>query len=1200
MHEEDEDWSRVINMTPPTECNNQTQCMTLLCVVYACTLSFCCHGSFYPYPSSCFNRYFVSHVHDANHSHHLFFTFSPLRYLVSPSNIWNPQRRYDCPTGYHWMTTTEAEAIFLTPQDTYRRSNWHSNAHAEIELRHGRQGYTDYDTDEYSLDTSVEDGSLYFNPEPFTYAGQCGWIGARYSKSQSLQNVSVTRRRFRFADSVTTGAYKDSLAIDSLRPSYDPVGQFEVNEFAGIVCLANHHTTNTSTTSTTARGSGNSELWRTDGTVENTARVWDISPVTGSHPKYLASCGGFLYFAATTTTEGEELWRLPTETENSKQIPELITLPGIVTRKGLGKPYPQEKEVSGGIYPGATSSHPSHLVCSDDSNGVLMFSATNPHIGRELYILSPLDSTYYTLHGIDINKGTTGSNPLNLAVSNIATPSGFIMFAATDLSLGTELYRSDGTDSGTYLVSDINSGASASYPKYLTYFSQTSRFYFQADDGVHGVELWSSDGTSSGTAIIRDISQGTRSSNPSFLTVMSLFVNGVTKEFLYFTATDGLRNNYLQGGEISKKLKLDSQQLWVSDGSFTGTVRAFDHAKDDFFIDRKSMNAAWPARLGIFNPATESKEYRKQSSFLYITSSIGDYDHNIISPKGGLDSGLIITSGSSSSISAERISGYQVTQALTIIDLDTHSTTQNVSLTLHVDKGLLITPTVISDSITDNTPFPLKVLIVESDENARQLLLNAFLAPAIREMVLVTILGNGKEALDLISSSSFAAATSTIDQKNNEEGFDLLITSINLNPKNTYTSPTSTSQLWDGLALTRQLRHFNYNLTIVTLAENNELIPANEAESLLSGADYFFFKPPAENVKTPATLNREIKLKQQADYAKLASQILTTVTRVTRVFNITATCSTENLACLEENRVLAAQQLSNFSMSSLSIGDTLQIEGSASEVNEIMKKLFFFAPLGAKSTGAVSMTVTASNPFTNTSSSRSVYDARTQGALGGCGLQSSLLAVQSSVEYYPAYPTGLPYNSKPSTPTQEEMLGLCNINNNRSLLTTVRSIDLYVTAVNLPPTVTFPTSITTPTQVTVDTPLTLPAITLADNDSETGASTISSKNQVTLPNYALILSTTGLGRITLVNRPQAVVITSGTGYRDRFISLLGSLATLRATVAAAHVRYECLAADGCFASVTDAIIVTLNDLGNYGLGGPMTGGDTLSVTVIAA
>ncbi len=57
-------------------------------------------------------------------------------------------------------------------------------------------------------------------------------------------------------------------------------------------------------------GNTDAELWRTDGTPAGTRLIADIEPgPTGSSPGGLASMGGFVYFAATTTASGRELWR---------------------------------------------------------------------------------------------------------------------------------------------------------------------------------------------------------------------------------------------------------------------------------------------------------------------------------------------------------------------------------------------------------------------------------------------------------------------------------------------------------------------------------------------------------------------------------------------------------------------------------------------------------------------------------------------------------------------------------------------------------------------------------------------------------------------------------------------------------------------------------------------------------------------------
>ena len=90
----------------------------------------------------------------------------------------------------------------------------------------------------------------------------------------------------------------------------------------------------------------------------------------------------------------------------------------------------------------------------------------------------------------DILPGIGSSNLSELTVSNNE-----LYFTADDGSTGSELWKSDGTVSGTVLVKDINSGSGSSSPSELTvsnnelYFSN-NKLYFTADDGVNGSELF--------------------------------------------------------------------------------------------------------------------------------------------------------------------------------------------------------------------------------------------------------------------------------------------------------------------------------------------------------------------------------------------------------------------------------------------------------------------------------------------------------------------------------------------------------------------------------------------------------------------------------------------------------------------------------------------------------------------------------------
>ena len=83
-------------------------------------------------------------------------------------------------------------------------------------------------------------------------------------------------------------------------------------------------------------------------------------------------------------------------------------------------------------------------------------------------------------------------------------------FSAFDAN-GSELWRSDGTSAGTYMVKDIYAGASDGVSGSFSKIVVNGILYFQANDGgaAYGPELWRSDGTSAGTYLVKDIQPGT-------------------------------------------------------------------------------------------------------------------------------------------------------------------------------------------------------------------------------------------------------------------------------------------------------------------------------------------------------------------------------------------------------------------------------------------------------------------------------------------------------------------------------------------------------------------------------------------------------------------------------------------------------------------------------------------------------------------
>ncbi len=92
-------------------------------------------------------------------------------------------------------------------------------------------------------------------------------------------------------------------------------------------------------------------------------------------------------------------------------------------------------------------------------------------------------------------------------VSVTVKSGGKLFFTAADTVHGRELWVTDGTAQGTHMVKDIYPGITSSVTINFSYstYDFNSILYFKANNGITGPELWRSDGTNAGTWLVKDM-----------------------------------------------------------------------------------------------------------------------------------------------------------------------------------------------------------------------------------------------------------------------------------------------------------------------------------------------------------------------------------------------------------------------------------------------------------------------------------------------------------------------------------------------------------------------------------------------------------------------------------------------------------------------------------------------------------------------
>jgi ELWxxDGT repeat protein len=319
------------------------------------------------------------------------------------------------------------------------------------------------------------------------------------------------------------------------------------------------------------------ELWQSDGTTDGTLMVKNISPFGDSFggpqsptSPELTDVGGKLFFVTTASGLNSQLWKSDGTVGGTSRV--------FTTDPALQFGISELENVNGKLFFAASRSVApaeglpptnSFITSLWQSDGTAAGTAPVKDLGtgnsRLVSNLHAMDSRIffagpdYKLWSSDgTDAGTTqigdvivGGDRVMRTFTNVVN---HVFFVGQDSGGDIELWHSDGTSGGTARVKDINA-AGSSAPAYLAKLGNT--LLFSANDG-QGTALWRTDGSDAGTTLVKDTARTASGIDDlsSYYPPLSSGIVGIGDK-LFFVPDDGV---------------VHGQDLWVSDGTADGTT----------------------------------------------------------------------------------------------------------------------------------------------------------------------------------------------------------------------------------------------------------------------------------------------------------------------------------------------------------------------------------------------------------------------------------------------------------------------------------------------------------------------------------------------------------------------------------------------------------------------------------------------------
>ena len=279
-------------------------------------------------------------------------------------------------------------------------------------------------------------------------------------------------------------------------------------------------------------GTNGLELWVTDGNA--TPTMLSLSSGVDSYsPSKLTATTNAVFFTANNGTARTEIWKSDG------------TLGGTVMIRDINAVSDGEGGTDGSYPHGLTALGSQVIFAASDGTGI------------EPWITDGTSGGTRKIKDINSYTDSIGEIPWYFANQTIfaATASGTrAYFVARGDETGFEIWVTDGSEAGTYVVRDAQSGPESSDILYVTTIGEQA-FFALNDFSVSsqyssqfGSELWTSDGTEAGTYMVRNIAPDSASSYPGQMTAFGdrlLFVadayNGRGQQLFI---TDGSRSTF--------------------------------------------------------------------------------------------------------------------------------------------------------------------------------------------------------------------------------------------------------------------------------------------------------------------------------------------------------------------------------------------------------------------------------------------------------------------------------------------------------------------------------------------------------------------------------------------------------------------------------------------------------------------------------